>query len=133
MIAGTDRPTASERQGTPDCLVEIGLAWLARPLGGQTPAERQAAIEEICGVIAQMRHRDPRLMDCERSRWVQRVTVRLCQQCGGMRGFDAAVQLELERRVLAALLTYHDWRERIAPVVVRSTATGPSEGGEISV
>jgi hypothetical protein len=119
VITGTDRPTTIERHDAPDCLVEIGLAWLARPLGGMTDQERAAAIAEICLVISQMRHRDPRLMDVERARWIDRVTVRLCQQSGAMRGYDGAVRVELERRVTVAMLHYHDWRERMAPRMKR--------------
>ena len=132
MNDGIDRPTTFERQGEPDCLVAWGLSWLARPMGGLTDHERAEQIEEICLVIAQMRHRDPRLMDVERSRWVQRVTVRLCQQCGAMRGYDGAVQVELERRVMAALCTYHHWRESVAPIVHPVEHTGPSDSGEVT-
>ncbi|MDP1860247.1 MAG: hypothetical protein Q8K82_16335, partial [Gemmatimonadaceae bacterium] len=114
-----DALTPAERVGQPDCLVEMALAWLARPLVGQTTEERAAAIDEICLLVSQMRYRDPRLMDIERRRWIQRVTVRLCQQCGGMRGFDGSVELELERRMTKALLTYHNWREASAPPVTR--------------
>ena len=131
MTDRTDSPTISERQGVPDCLVEIGLAWLARPLGGVTDQERAAAIAEICLVISQMRHRDPRLMDVERARWIDRVTVRLCQQSGAMRGYDGAVRVQLERRMTMALLHYHDWREQIAPLVRPMEHSGPSDGGEV--
>jgi len=113
--SGTDQMTTAERTGAPDCLVEMGLAWLQRPLGGITITERATMIEEICLLISQMRHRDTRIMDVERLRWIDRVTVRLCAQCGHMRGYDGAVRLQLERSMTAAMLTYHDWREYVAP------------------
>lgn len=147
MNGMTYRMTPFERQGLPDCLVEIGLDWLQRPLGGVTDKERAAAIEGICLVISQMRHRTQKLMDVERRRWIERVTVRLCQQCGGMRGYDGAVQVELERRVTVAMLQYHDWREKVAPTfgplpdrpehfncrsIINPDSTGPSDGGEVA-
>ena len=132
MNGANDRMTPFERQGQPDCLVELGLAWLQRPLGGITDVERGLAIAEICLIISQMRHRAQKVMDGERRRWLERVTVRLCQQCGGMRGYDGAVQLELDRRVTAAMLQYHDWREKVAPKFGQSIATGPSDGGEVA-
>lgn len=132
MITGTDQLTPLERRDTPDCLVEIGLAWLQRPLGGRTEAERAAAIDEICFVISQMRHRDVRVMDAERSRWVDRVTVRLCTQCPFMHGYDGAVKVQLERRVTAAMLIYHDWREHAAPPFRPLERTGPSDTGEVA-
>ena len=126
----TDRPTPIERAGAPDCLVEMALAWLQRPLGGQSQSTRADGIEEICLLISQMRHREPRLMEVERARWVERVAVRLCSQCVA-RGYDGAVRIELERRVIVQMLGYHDWRERVAPIVHRAIASGPSDGGEI--
>jgi excinuclease UvrABC ATPase subunit len=124
--------TPFERQGQPDCLVEIGLDWLQRPLGGLTETERAVAIEEVCQVISQMRHRDQKFMDVERRRWLERVTVRLCQQCGGMRGYESAVQVQLERRMTAAMLQYRNWREKMAPKFGQSIATGSSDGGEVA-
>ena len=132
MITGTDRPSLLERQGVPDCLVAWGLDWLARPMGGHTTHEQAVAIAEICLVMAQMRHREPRLMEIERARWVQRVTVRLCQQHGAMRGYDGAVQQQLEQRVVEALHTYHQWRESVAPVVRPVEHAGPSESSEVT-
>lgn len=131
MNGATDRMTPFERAGQPDCLVALGLDWLQRPLGGVTETERGLAIAEICLIVSQMRHRDAKLMDSERRRWIDRVTVRLCQQCGGMRGYEGAVQLELERRVTAEMLLYHDWREKVAPKLGQSISTGPSDGGEV--
>ena len=128
----TDRPTPIERHGAPDCLVEWGLAWLARPIGGRSDQACAEEIEEICLVMAQMRHRDPRLMNIERARWVQQVTQRLCRHGVGMRGYDVAVHTELERRMLAALLTYHSWRESVAPFTRPWSHTGPSDGGEVA-
>lgn len=132
MITGDRSPDAGGTHGAPDCLVEMAMAWLVRPLGGQTQHDRAQAIDEICLVLAQMRHRDPRIMELERARWVQRVTVRLCQQGGAPRGYDGAIQVELERRVLAALLAYRNWREQIAPVVKPMEHTGPSESGQVA-
>jgi len=129
----TDRPTPIERQGAPDCLVELALAWLQRPLGGLTLAQRAEAIDEICLLLSQMRHQDdPKRMEHERRRWIERVTLRLCQ-CNGsaIHGYEGAVQLELERRVTKALLTYHDWREQVAPVMRSMERAGPSDGGEV--
>lgn len=126
----TDQLTPSERAGATDCVIEMALAWLQRPLGGLTEAERGQAIAEVCLLISQMRHRDPAVMEAERRRWIDRVTVRLCTQCSEMRGYHGAVQQELERRVTVALCAYHEWRERHAPVVER-TATGPSDGGDV--
>ena len=128
----TDGPTPSERQGSPDCLVEMAMAWMQRPLGGLSQGERGSAITEMCLVISQMRHREARLMDDERLRWIQRIALRLCQQSGVLGGDVRVVEVELSRRMLEQLLRYHEWREQIAPVVVRSIATGPSEGGEVS-
>jgi len=128
----TDRPTPIERQGAPDCLVELALAWLQRPLGGLSLPERGVAIDEICLLLAQMRHRDPRHMQTEQRRWIERVTLRLCQGTGNaVQGYEGAVQLELERRVTVALLQYHEWRERVAPIVRAMEHTGPSEGSEV--
>lgn len=132
MNGMTDRMTPFERQGLPDCLVAIGLDWLQRPLDGMTANQRAEAIEEICLVISQMRHRTAKLMDIERGRWIARVTVRLCQQCGGMRGYDGAVQVELERRMMAAMFQYHDWRERVAPKFSEARANGTNDGGEVA-
>jgi hypothetical protein len=126
-----DRPTPSERQWTTDCLVELALDWLARPLGGQTVAQRAEAIDEICLLLSQMRHRDPSRMSLERERWIERVTVRLCRQSGALREHDAGVQAELQRRVMQALLAYHTWREQMAPVVRSMERAGPSDGGEV--
>ena len=132
MNGTTDRMTPFERQGLPDCLVEMGLDWLQRPLGGLTEPERAVAIAEICLVISQMRHRTEKLMDVERGRWIARVTVRLCQQCGSMRGYDGAVQVSLERRMTAAMRQYHDWREQVAPKFSEARANGTSDGGEVA-
>jgi hypothetical protein len=115
----TDQLTAAERAVTPDCLVELAIAWLHRPLGGLTTAERSEAIDCICLLISQMRHREPKLADIERRRWIERVTVRLCAQCVGMAGYEGAILVQLEQRVTVEMLRYHDWRETIAPVVVR--------------
>ena len=112
-------------------MVEMALAWLQRPLCGCTDAERGIAIDEVCLLIAQMRYREQRLIEIEQRRWIERVTIRLCQQCGSMGGYEGAVQLELTRRVVAALLKYYEWREAVAPMVRLSIATGPSDGGEI--
>ena len=127
----TDRPTPIERHGAPDCMVEMALAWIQRPLCGLTLVELGMAIDEISLLIAQMRYREPRLMEIEQRRWIERVTVRLCQQRGSFGGYEGAVQLDLQRRVVGALLLYHDWRERVAPVVHRSITSGPSDGGEV--
>lgn len=130
----TDRPTPIERHGAPDCLVEMALAWLQRPLHGLTDGARALAIDEICLLIAQMRHRESRLIEIEQHRWIERVTIRLCQQCGSMSGYEGAVQLELGRRVVVNLLRYHEWREQVAPMAPmaqRPLLTGPSDGGEI--
>ena len=54
------------------------------------------------------------------------------QQCGAMRGYDGAVHTELERRMMAALLTYHSWRESVAPFTRPWSHTGPSDGGEVA-
>lgn len=108
------------------------MAWLQRPLGGLTLLERGIAIDEICLLLSQMRHRDPKRMAHEQRRWIERVTLRLCQ-CNGraIHGYEGAVQLELERRVTVALLTYHNWREQVAPVVPSMERIGPSDGGEV--
>ena len=125
----TDRPTPIERQDAPDCIVAMALAWLQRPIRGLTQVELGEAIDEICLLIAQMRHKERRLVEVEQMRWIERVTLRLCQQCGAMSGYEGAVQVDLQRRVLAALLRYHDWREAVAPMVRRTIQTGPSDGG----
>lgn len=127
----TDRPTPIERQGAPDCLVELGMSWLSQPLHALTEMARSTSIAEMCLLISQMRHRDSRIMDVERRRWIERVAVRLCQQCAHMSGYEGSVQLGLEQIVTSQMLQYHRWREQVAPVVARSITTGPSEGGEI--
>ena len=128
----TDRPTPIERQGAPDCLVEIGLDWLARPVAGSTDAHYAEAVAEICLIVSQMRHRGETVMESERRRWIDRVTVRLCQQRAGLAGYEGAVRLELERRVTSAMLTYRDWRERVAPRLKAVEHAGPSENGEVA-
>ena len=125
----TDRPTPIERAGVPDCLVEMAFAWMQRPLHGLTDAERALAVDEICLLIAQMRHKERRLVEIEQCRWIDRVTLRLCQQCGSMSGYEGAVRLEIQRCVVASLLRYHQWREQVAPMI--TIATRQSDGGEI--
>jgi hypothetical protein len=125
----TDRPTPLERQDVPDCIVAMALDWVRRPLSGLSQGELGSAIDEICLLIAQMRYRERRLVEIEQMCWIERVTLRLCQQCGAMSGYEGAVQLDLQRRVVAALLRYHDWREAVAPVVRRAIQTGLSDGG----
>ncbi len=115
----TDQLTAAERTVTPDCLVDLAIAWTHRPLGGLTMEERSAAIDEVCLLISQMRHREPKLADIERRRWIERVTARLCAQCLGMAGYEGAIITQLEQRVTVEMLRYLDWREKIAPVVER--------------
>ena len=132
MNGMTDRMTPFERQGLPDCLVEIGLDWLARPVGGSTDAHYAEAITEICLIMSQMRHRGETVMESERRRWIDLVTVRLCQQRAGLAGYEGAVRLELERRVMSAMLTYRDWREQVAPMRKTVEQTGPSENGEVA-
>ena len=110
----TDRLTLIERQGTTDCLVELATQWLQRPFAEMSEGARGQAINEMCLLISQMRHMDSKIMDRERSRWVERVAARLCSQCAAMDGYQGAVRMELERRVTVAMLTYHDWREKNA-------------------
>jgi hypothetical protein len=133
MIAGTDRPTPGERQGATDCLVELALAWLQRPLAGLSDAERGRAYEEICLVISQMRHRHPEIMDPERRSWVERVAARICRELPGLAGQQQTARLHLEQHVTVALLTYHDWREKIAPVVPQRAASGRADGPDNEV
>lgn len=128
----TDRPTPIERQGAPDCLVAMGLDWLARPVAGSTDAHYAGAVAEICLIISQMRHRGETVLESERRRWIERVTVRLCQQRAGLAGYEGAVQLELERRVTAAMLLYRDWREQVAPKFSEARANGTNDGGEVA-
>lgn len=130
MITGNDRMTPAERSARRDCLVEIAMAWLQRPLGGQCQDERARAITEMCFVISQMRHRDARLMDDERLRWIERVAIRLCQQSGFLVGDVLMIERELSRRMLEQLLRYHDWREQVARPFAEMERTGPSDGGE---
>lgn len=141
MITGTDQLTAEQRQRATDCLVELALLWMQRPLGLMTETERAAAIREVCEVIAQMRHYSARTMEYERRRWVDRVTVQIVTQCPLMRGHEGAIQFELDKQVRLALVEFHNWREAHAPVVERSHPTpsrdahegaGPSDGGEVA-
>ncbi len=116
----------------PDCFVEIATQWLQRPFAQMSETERGCAINEICLLISQMRYRDPRLMEVVRSRWVERIAVRLCSQVAGMKGYESCVRRQLNDRVTVAMLSYHKWREQFAPVVRQETATGPSDGGEVT-
>ncbi len=142
----TDRPTAMERAGAVDCLVELLLAWLQRPLDTLTERARGEAIQEACLYIGQLRHLAPAPMDVERRRWIERVRRRLCAQILELRGHEGGLDVELERWVTAMLLRYHDWREQYAlPLAEQAatqrrgsaspagSATGPSDGGEVPV
>lgn len=130
MITGTDQLTADQRARATDCLIEMALLWLQRPLALMTETERGQAIRQVCLLIAQMRHREPSVMDTVRRRWIDQVTVRLITQCPLLRGHETGVQFELEKQVSLALYEFHDWREAHAPVVERAK-TGPSEGGDV--
>ena len=133
MITGHDRP---DRRDQPvlrtDCLAELATDWLQQPLTDMPDAARGRAVEGMCLLISQMRHREPKTMDIERRRWVERVAVRLCAQVPGMKGFEGAVRMQLEHRITVAMLTYHDWRERYAPKFGEPAATGPSDSGEVT-
>ncbi len=129
MTEQHDRLPPSERSGAADCLVELALAWLQRPLAGLPDAERGRAILDMCLLISQMRHRAPREMDVERRRWLERVTVRVCSQVPGSAGHEGAVQCQLEHRTALQDLAYADWRQRFAPPLV-SAGSGPSQGGD---
>lgn len=123
MITGTDQLTDLERAGASDCLVELALAWLQRPLGGLTDAERTEALSQICLLISQMRHKDPRFMDLERRRWIERVTVRLCAGVPGGEERAPGLARELEEFVAVTMLKYHEWREKYAlPLSQRSAS-----------
>ena len=128
----TDRPTPIERQCAPDCLVELALAWLQRPLGGLSLQERAHAIDGLTLCIAQMRHVPAALQESERRRWIDRAGLRLCQQVPDARGHEEAVRERLEQQVTIALLQFHAWRETIAPPLHERTMRGPSEGGEVA-
>lgn len=132
MITGTDQLTPEQRVRTTDCLVELAILWMQRPLGGLTMEQRGEAIEQICLLISQMRHREPRLAEIERRRWLERVTARLCAECVGMAGYENVILTQLEQRATLLMLSYHDWRERVAPPLQERQATGPSEGGEVA-
>ena len=114
MNERTDRPTPIERQGAPDCLVELATRWLQQPFAEMSAAARGEAIEQVCLLIAQMRHQDPKQIEHERRRWIERVAMRLSQQVPGVKDYDGAVRVELERRVTKAMLTFHNWREKYA-------------------
>lgn len=129
----TDRMTPAERRGAPDCLVELALAWLQRPLGGLSLQERAHAMDGLALLIAQMRHVPAALQESERRRWIDRAVLRLCQQVREAQGHEQAVREELERRVTVALLQFHDWREHVAPPFRERTAAGPSDGGEVTI
>lgn len=129
----TDRPTPNERQGAPDCLVELALAWLQRPLGGLSLQERAHAIDGLILCIAQMRHVPAALQEPERRRWIDRAVLRLCQQVPDARGHESAVRERLEQQVMIAQLQFHDWREKIAQPFHERRMHGPSEGGEVAV
>ena len=132
MITGTDQLTAEQRARTTDCLVDLAILWMQRPLGGLTMEERSAAIDQICLLISQMRHREPRLAEIERRRWLERVTARLCTECVGMAGYEGVILSQLEQRTTILMLSYHDWREQVAPPLSDRAATGPSDGGEVA-
>lgn len=132
MITGTDQLTAEQRVRTTDCFVELAILWMQRPLGGLTMEQRGEAIEQICLLISQMRHREPRLAEIERRRWLERVTARLCTECVGMAGYENVILTQLEQRATLLMLSFHQWRDQVAPPLQERQATGPSEGGEVA-
>lgn len=136
MNERTDRMTPVERRGAPDCLVELALSWLQLPFAEMAEADRADAMTALFLLIAQMRHVAATGQDWERRRWIERAVTRLCAQVPSMKGHEAALCEEFERRVTVALLEFHNWRESVARPfgVLRTTgpATGPSESGEVT-
>ncbi len=116
MITGADQLTAAERVGATDCLVDWLFEWLRLPFGGMRDEVRGRHVLDFCLIVSQLRHRDPKLMDVERRRWIERAVLRLATQVPDMKGYEGAMQAEFERRVTVAMLDYHDWREKVAPV-----------------
>jgi hypothetical protein len=113
----SDRLTPAQRIGAVDCLVEITAEWLARNLNGQRDDERGEAINEVCLYVSQMRHWEPKVMDTERRRWLERIAVKLCRATPGAEGHERIALQNLESRTTVAMLMYHEWREKYAPHV----------------
>ena len=128
----SDQLTPEQRARTTDCLVDLAILWMQRPLGGLTMEERSAAIDQICLLISQMRHREPRLAEIERRRWLERVTARLCTECVGMAGYENVILTQLEQRATLLMLSFHQWRDQVAPPLQERQAAGPSDGGEVA-
>lgn len=128
----SDQLTPEQRARTTDCLVDLAILWMQRPLGGLTMEERSAAIDQICLLISQMRHREPRLAEIERRRWLERVTARLCTECVGMAGYERVILTQLEQRATLLMLSFHQWRDQVAPPLQERQAAGPSDGGEVA-
>lgn len=112
MNCQNDRPTIEERRQ--DCLIELATLWIQRDFASLSDEARVEAIDEVCLLISQMRHLDPKLMDRERSRWVERVASRLCHQCPAIKNFERSVRAQLEKRITVTMLIYHEWREKVA-------------------